>query len=125
LVKRHQVDWETVEGVLVPHFDPIGEVIEFSKLADVVPDFFRIGVENVRAIDVFMALRFFRKSREDVAADVIAFLDHVTSVSLERQFPSANCAIQASANDEYFHGQPVLIKCQRISNIRAKNVGLY
>ncbi|CAM2149016.1 hypothetical protein PT2222_200147 [Paraburkholderia tropica] len=109
LVQRQQIDRKAVQRVAMRNLDAIDVMIEVRELTHVIPDLLGIGVKDVRAINVLMAIGGFFVSREDIAANVLALLDHLARMALPTQLIRANRSIQAGANDKNIH----LTRCFR------------
>ena len=61
------------------------------------------GVEDVRTIDVFMALGLLVKAGKDIAADMIALFDDPAVMPGGAQFARADRAVKPCSNNQYLH----------------------
>ncbi len=81
LMEGEEVDGERVEAVTVRDLHAVDVVVERGVAVDVVPDLGRISMEDVGAVDVFVAVGLFAVAGEAVAADVVSLFDYVAAVS--------------------------------------------
>jgi hypothetical protein len=76
LVECEEVYWKRIDAVAISYPGPIHEIIEFHKFGQVIHNRLRVGMENVRTVDMLVAPNIGVASSKTVSADVIAPFQH-------------------------------------------------
>ena len=99
-MQGEEVDRKRIDPAAVADLPPVDVGVELGEAVDVRPDLWRVGVENVRAIDVLVATGLRLVTGEAIAADVVAFLDDLDAVAGIGQFVRADGAVKPGSDDE-------------------------
>ena len=92
------VKGKVVQLVLVDGDGTVDVVVEFRKLVYIIPHFFVAGVENVRAILMYVDTGYI--FRVDIARNMIPAVNHQTFLALFGQLVGKDCAVQAGSDNQ-------------------------
>ena len=96
LIKGIHVEGQRVEFALIVRNRRVGKTVELCKLRDIIPYFFVIGMENMRAI--FMDIDSFNFFSVNVTSNIGPFIHYQNCFTMSLGLMGKDGAVQTRSN---------------------------